>query len=121
MSEAYVSTKVQEALEATGGDKRDAQKLLITWAVRDQQLLLGLAKPHLKAIAAARLEHVSRPEKTSASAEHVELSRKEVDDIIMGQGKGEKRGHIKVPPPKSSERQASVMHQLAAAFKKKKN
>lgn len=118
MTEDYVAARIQEALKATDGDKKDAQKLLITWAVRDQALLLGLAKPHLKALVAARIEEVARKKggKGEASA-HDGL--KEGLEAAMSHTKGEKRSHIKVPPPKSSARQASVMHQLAAAFRKK--
>lgn len=113
MTEDYVSAKIQEALKATGGDKKDAQKLLITWAVRDQPLLLGLAKPHLKALVSARIEQSLRGGKKEESAERI-------DPSLLAHTKGEKRHQVKVPPPKTSERQASVMHQLAAAFKKKK-
>ena len=60
MTDDHVRAKIKEALAASGNDKHDAQKLLITWAVRDPQLLLGMAKPHLKAIAAALIEHAAR-------------------------------------------------------------
>jgi len=118
MTDDYVKSRILEALKATDGDKRDAQKLLITWAVRDQPLLLGLAKPHLKALAAARIEEVARGSKKSGSGDAKDL-KEGLEAAIAGQTKGEKRSHVKVPPPKSSMRQASVMHQLAAAFKKK--
>lgn len=113
MTDAYLNSKAQEALKATNGDKKDAAKLLITWAVRDQALLLGLAKPHLKSLVETHISQVSRevkkaPAKTSAH-----------DAIVFPHTKGEKRQPAKVPPPKTSERQASVMHQLVAAFKKK--
>ncbi len=114
MSEDYVTAKIHEALKATGGDKKDAQKLLITWAVRDQALLLGLAKPHLKGLVSARIDGAVRGSKKDDMAEDLEKA------IIASRGKAEKRSAVKVPPPKSSERQASVMHQLAAAFRKKK-
>ncbi len=117
MSEDYVTAKIHEALKATGGDKKDAQKLLVTWAVRDQVLLLGLAKPHLKAIVSARIDQAARGNKKDEEAGDF---KKNIDSIISDQSKGEKRRAVKVPPPKSSIRQASVMHQLAAAFKKKK-
>lgn len=118
MSDAYVLSKAKEALAATNGDKRDAQKLLITWAVRDPTLLLGLAKPHLKAIAAAQIAHAERPEKEQDD-EDVHFSKSDIDKMIASKHATDKRVH-KAPPPKASERQASVMHQLAAAFKKKK-
>lgn len=120
MSEDYITAKIHEALKATDGDKRDAQKLLITWAVRDQALLLGLAKPHLKALAIAKIEEVMRASKKSGGNSKAELSKEDVQALIKGHTQGEKRKPVAVPPPKSSARQASVMHQLAAAFKKKK-
>jgi hypothetical protein len=119
MTESYVRTKVKEALQAAGDDKREAQKLLITWAVRDQPLLLGLAKPHLKAIVASHIENALRPpKKTETDRRDPRFSKDEIDALIAARPLGEKRSPI-VPPPKSSTRQASVMNQLAAAFKKK--
>ncbi len=116
MTEDYVVSKIHEALKATGDDKRDAQKLLITWAVRDQTLLLGLAKPHLRALISARIEEVCRAGRKKKG----EGGPDRLDVSMIEQTKGEKRHVVKVPPPKTSERQASVMHHLAAAFKRKK-
>lgn len=115
MTENYISGKIQEALKATGGDKKDATKLLITWAVRDQALLLGLTKAHLKDIAEERVEAIAKSmKKTPSIKKPVEKSDKPAIQF------GDKRRAVKVPPPKTSERQASVMHQLAAAFKRNK-
>ncbi len=119
MTDAYVNAKTKEALKATGNDKKDAQKLLITWAVRDQQLLLGFAKPHLKALVSTRIEQLSRKSKKGKEKGSDSFSKKDLDAMIEGHTKGEKRSHGKVPPPKSSIRQASIMQQIAAAFKKK--
>ncbi len=120
MTEEYVRAKVKEALDASDGDKHDAQKLLITWAVRDQPLLLGLAKPHLKAIIAARIDHAMRPPKKSGGGDkNAKFSKSEIDEMIASRPLGEKRSPV-LPPPKSSIRQASVMHHLADAFKKTK-
>ncbi len=117
MTVSYVTAKVKEALEATGNNKRDAQKLLVTWAVRDQQLLLGFAKPHLKGLVADKVGDILNKEKKKSSGK---LNKKEIEAIAKEHGtKNEKRKHSKVPPPKSSARQASVMHKLAAAFKGK--
>ena len=117
MSDHYVDSKINEALKATNGDEKDAVKLIITWAVRDQALLLGLAKPELKTLASERVkELMKRGKKGSESHGHKEAK----DAIVFAAGKGEKRHPVKVPPPKTSERQASVMHQLVAAFKKQK-
>ncbi|HAX92057.1 MAG TPA: hypothetical protein DCY07_07620 [Rhodospirillaceae bacterium] len=118
MPDQYLTAKIHEALKATSGDKKDAQKLLITWAVRDQALLLGLAKPHLKELAATQIDLVLHDFKKSKLG--ATLSKEDMETLIQSHTKGEKRSAIKVPPPKSSVRQASVMHQLVDAFKKKK-
>jgi len=120
MTEEYVRNKIKEALSVTSGDRRDAQKLLITWAVRDQPLLLGLAKPHLKAIITARIEHALTPTKKKDEGEkEARFSKHEIDEMIASRPLHEKRSPV-VPPPKSSSRQASMMHHLADAFKKRK-
>jgi hypothetical protein len=119
MSEVYVDSKIKEALKISANDKQAAQKLVITWAVRDPTLLLGLAKPHLKALVSARIDYVVRgPKKSDGGADH--FSRKEIDAIIGSRPMGEKRTPTAVPPPKSSKRQASAIETLVAAFKKKK-
>jgi len=60
MSQDYVLEKAQRALVATQGDDEAAQKLLIAWAVRDQTLLLGLAKAHLKVLAKIALDQAAK-------------------------------------------------------------
>lgn len=56
MGNSYVDGKVRDALVAAKGSRATAQKLLMTWAVEDPQLMLGIAQPFLKAIAAAAVE-----------------------------------------------------------------
>jgi hypothetical protein len=122
MTEDYVRMKIAEALAATGNDRHDAQKLVITWAVRDQALLLGMTKPHLKAIAAALVDHVirSREEKPDDLGPD-NLPHSAIEDIIASGGlPKDRRVPHNLPPPKSTERQASVMRKLAAAFTRKK-
>jgi len=120
MTDTYVTAKIHEALKATSGDKHDTQKLVIAWAMRDQALLLGLVKTSLKDVAADRIDdEVRRLKKTGHLGSGV-LSKEDVDALVIEHTKSEKRKAIKVPPPKSSARQASVMHQLADAFKRKK-
>lgn len=114
MSDSYVTAKISEALKATNNDVHDAQKLIITWAVRDQPLLLGLAKPHLKSLALARIDEVH-----SKAGGKAATSDAEVDAIILGHTEGEKRNPVKVPPPKASKRQATLMQMIASAFRKK--
>jgi len=120
MTDDYVRAKIKDALAATAGNRHDAQKLLITWAVRDQALLLGIAKPHLKAITAALIEHMIRKGASADADEGPDrFSKNEIDDLVSAAPK-DKRTHRSVPPPKSTERQANAMRKLAAAFTRKK-
>lgn len=119
MTEDYISLKIKEAMAASGNVKADAQKLLITWAVRDQKLLIAFSKPHLKGIVAARMEHELRAVKKTGSAKATEFSPGDIDKMLAAKPLGERR-KVSVPPPKSSQRQANVMKQLAEAFKKKR-
>ena len=121
MTDDLVRLKVLEALAATGNNKHDAQRLLITWAVRDSQLLLGMTKPHLRAIATALIEHISRPPSGDDGPDT--LSRTAIDDLVSAAKLKvplDKRKKSNLPPPKSTERQAMAMRKLAAAFTKKK-
>ena len=123
MTDDLVRLKIQEALTASGGDRHDAQRLLITWAVRDPQLLLGMTKPHLKAIAAGLIEHATRAKSTSTDDGPDSLTRTAIDDIVAAATLKvplDKRKKSNLPPPKATERQASTMRKLAAAFTKKK-
>jgi hypothetical protein len=119
MTDDYLAAKIHEALQASSQDRQDAQKLLITWAVRDQALLLALTKPHLKAIVAARIEHELRSKK-SGGAKQTEFNSGDIDQILASKKPLGDRRAASVPPPKSSQRQANVMKQLAEAFRKKK-
>jgi len=123
MTDDYVRIKIREALAATDENRHDAQKLLITWAVRDPALLLGMTKAHLKAIAAALIEHALRTkDEDGGDSGPDHFSKNEIDDMIATAGGGprDKRTHRSVPPPKSTERQATAMRKLAAAFTRKK-
>ena len=112
MTNDYVTLKIREALKTTDGNKHDASKLLVTWAVRDLPLLLGLTKPSLKKTVDAAIADCLRDDQLRGQSYE--------EAIVFPTAKDENRRPSKVPPPKSSKRQASVMHQLAAAFKKKK-
>lgn len=124
MTDDHVRLKVKEALTSTGGNRHDAQKLLITWAVRDHALLLGIVKPHLKAIAAGLVEHALRSkggDGSDAGPDHI--SRSTIEDVLSTATVGrpsDKRKHRNIPPPKSTERQATTMRRIAAAFTRKK-
>ena len=125
MTDDLIRSKIRDALAVSGNDKHDAQRLLITWAVRDQQLLLGLTKPHLKAIVAAFVDHAVREQAAAHGADDGpdRFSQTAIDDIVASAKLNlpyDKRRKTAVPPPKSTERQASTMRKLAAAFTKKK-
>lgn len=121
MPESLIRMKIKEALVATGNDRRDSLKLLMTWAIRDHSLLLAMTKPHLKGIVAALIDHHVRNAAEGKAVDDGEdsLSRSTIDDIVSSP-RMDRRGSASVPPPKSTERQASAMRRLAAAFTKKK-
>ncbi|MDD3289121.1 MAG: hypothetical protein PHX43_09025 [Alphaproteobacteria bacterium] len=120
MTEDYVTAKIKEALKVSEGDRHAAQKLLVTWAVRDTALLIGFTKSHLKAIISARMDYALRAPGKADGDKRMHFSKKEIDAIVSSKPLGEKRSGTVVPPPKSSERHASAIRQLVAAFKKKK-
>ncbi|MFA5041184.1 MAG: hypothetical protein WC464_06085 [Bdellovibrionales bacterium] len=123
MPESLMRAKIKEALIATGHNRHDAHKLLITWAVRDPALLLAMTKPHLKAIATGHIDHYLRQnvEESSEDAASEKLSRTAIDDIVAtSRFPSDRRKNPAVPPPKSTDRQASAMRKLAAAFTRKK-
>src|ERR1700721_1547664 len=110
MPDDYIRAKIDEAIAATGGNKHDAQKLLITWAVRDASLLLGMPKPHLKAIAAGFIDHAagakSGTREKDSGPDH--FPKTAIDDLVAeasGKRGADKRTHRNIPPPKSTERQ----------------
>jgi hypothetical protein len=125
MADSIVRAKIKEALLAAGQNRHDAHKLLLTWAVRDPALLLAMTKPHLKAIAAGLVDHYVRRQSDGSDEDGGpdNLSRTAIDDIVAGARvptEGKSRRNANVPPPKSTERQASTMRKLAAAFTRKK-
>jgi hypothetical protein len=125
MTDDLVRIKIRDALAVSGNNRHDAQKLLITWAVRDQQLLLGLTKPHLKAIVAGFIDHALREQSAAGEGDHGpdHFSQTAIEDIVTSAKLNlphDKRRKSNLPPPKATERQASTMRKLAAAFTKKK-
>lgn len=115
MSNSYVDAKVLEALKATNNDEQDAQKLLITWAVRDQSLLIGLSKPHLKTLVKAKIDELKRQTKKGKGKD----KSSDIKKMAIPAPKGEKRSPLKAPIHQASKRHVSVMNQIVAAFSKK--
>jgi len=110
MAEQYLTAKLHEALKATGGDKKAAQKLLVAWAMRDQVLLIGFAKPHLKDLIDEHLDRATRKRHGEA------LSREDVETLSHNHTKGEKRSPIKAPSLKTCARQSSALRRLIHAL-----
>jgi hypothetical protein len=125
MADSLIRAKIKEALMAAGNNRHDAHKLLLTWAVREPALLLAMTKPHLKAIASGLVDHYIR-QRADAGGDDTgldSLPRTAIDEIVASAAVHlpmDQRKASKVPPPKSTERQATTMRKLAAAFTRKK-
>lgn len=133
MSDTYVTLKIREALKVAQGSRAQAQRVLIAWALDDEQLLRGLCKPFLKAIAGSAVDRVARgggatpvsvspaPGQGIARAARPasgpkKLSPQMMDAIIARMGTG-------APPPKPDDEtpdQADNLKALAAAFTQRK-
>ncbi|MBI1272854.1 MAG: hypothetical protein GC131_02065 [Alphaproteobacteria bacterium] len=127
MSEEYVVEKIKAALETAEGNRIEAQRLLIAQAVRDHALLLGLAKPHLKAIATHAVEFVARTGGEMPTAEEKpHESSGSLNKILSQVGLRVKAGEGKEGPQvqlseHNPERQASTWDTIAGAFRRKKH
>lgn len=123
MPHDHVQERAQQALIATQGDVEAAQKLLVAWAVRDQELLLGLAKSHLKALALAALEQAGKQMISPAQQRAAPLPPELLTRLMNQPGV---RRH-KAPPVQPEEtplldpeRQAQTWQAIAKSFKKKR-
>lgn len=132
MSDTYVTLKIREALKAAQGSRAQAQRVLIAWALDDEQLLRGLCKPFLKAIAGSAVDRVARGGGfTSASpapgqgvvraarpgSGPKKLSPQMLDAIIARMGTG---GGGATPAGDDGHEQADNLKALAAAFTQRK-
>lgn len=132
MSDTYVTLKIREALKAAQGSRSQAQRVLIAWALDDEQLLRGLCKPFLKAIAGSAVDRVARggaiTTATPAPGQGVvrsarpstgpkKLSPQMLDAIISRMGTG---GGAVPPPADDGHEQADNLKALAAAFTQRK-
>lgn len=135
MSDTYVTMKVREALAGAQGSRSQALRLLVAWALADEQLLRGLCKPFLPAIAGSAIERIARGTGAPASSPvrstgaksptKRKLSPQVLDAIIsrMGQsgpgpmqlGQGPDAPGADDPP-----HQADALKTLAAAFKQRR-
>lgn len=133
MSETYVSMKIREALAASQGSRPQAQRLLMAWALADEQLLRGLATPHLKGIVAAAIDRSTRGGAASAATTTVprqaapqKLTQAQLDAIVSRMGGSRVATQPPIlngaPPPRTdgTQRQAVSVRTLAAAFARRK-
>lgn len=132
MSDTYVTLKIREALKAAQGSRSQAQRVLIAWALDDEQLLRGLCKPFLKAIAGSAVDRVARGGSITTavpapgqgvvraarpSSGPKKLSPQMMDAIIARMGTG---GGGASAPPDDGQEQADNLKALAAAFTQRK-
>ncbi|MBI1215341.1 MAG: hypothetical protein GC185_05925 [Alphaproteobacteria bacterium] len=57
MSHEYARARVREALEQSGGNYMQAQRLLLSWLEKDVDLLMSLAGPHLPSLISYAIGH----------------------------------------------------------------
>lgn len=123
MTSDYVQEKAAQALQAASGNRDEAQKLLLSWAARDQALLLGLAKPHLKGMVTFALDQAAR------SAVPATVAPTPEDTMERRRAVGAQTGLRRAASPAELQaeaqnildptRQADTWQAIAAAFKKK--
>ncbi|HET8727920.1 MAG TPA: hypothetical protein VFO41_10445 [Alphaproteobacteria bacterium] len=122
---AYVAAKVREAIGRAGNDAAAAQRLLIAWCGRDDQLLRGLIAPFIRGIVAHAVQKGGAVEAKPAQR----LTHQALDDVIGHLGrrigaKSQPRGMtalINPPvPPAAGEAHQQSLRKLAAAFARKR-
>lgn len=120
LTKQYVQEKAHQALVATRGDAAAAQQLLVAWAVRDQTLLLGLAKAHLKALATVALEEAAQ---TIMSPQNRGTVPPEILNRLINQAGLRQQAAAQETPPghgvHDPVRQAETWQTIAKSFKKK--
>lgn len=92
MRDSYVDDKVRAALIEGRGSRARAQRLLIEWAAKDARLLLGLARPFMKAITLAAIEGAGRrglavPAAKPAAPPPPQLSDDALDAVLRQMGR----------------------------------
>ncbi|MEA1676149.1 hypothetical protein [Nitrospirillum sp. BR 11163] len=145
MSETYVTMKIREAMAQAQGSRAQAQRILMAWALADEQLMRGLCKPFLKGITGAAIERAYRggpalSSMTPAAAPSggagggtsrrapapQRLTQAQLDAIVARMGGTRLANQPPIlngaPPPKSegTVKQAASVKALAAAFHRKK-
>ena len=120
MSQDYVTQKTTEALDACGGNARDAALLLQTWCDSDEVLRSRLVAPVFKNLCLLAVQRVAA--KTRAVAQP--NTALPASEKALLQAIGNKNAptmsstrRSAVPPPRGSARHHQAVSTLAMAFK----
>lgn len=121
MSQSYLEKRVKAALAEAKGSKMGARKLLLSWVISDQQLLLGMVRRHLPALAMQAVEFVLA--RAAAQAAGLPKPAKPGDNIgkdliaALGGKNAAKFGQEDAAPPLSkraaSQQHIDAIHKLA--------
>jgi hypothetical protein len=113
------------AMKQAGGDRAEAQRLVLHQAVNSLPLLLALTKNHLKAIVGAAIDFYAREGEAGARASAAKPAVDTADlQLLNPASSGLASPAIKVTKvadlqPLDADRQASTWAKIAGAFKKK--
>lgn len=131
MSRDYAMSRVRDALEKSEGNHLKAQRLLLTWLEKDQNLLLGLVAPHLQGIISHAINHIGMPDtgkKSAAVPKKVAVPKDagEFGQALLSSMKGgtstfgqsENLAPVSRPGA-ASQKHIDTMHALASASKNK--
>jgi hypothetical protein len=131
MTQTYLEKRVKEAMAEAKGSKVKARKLLLTWAVQDQQLLLSLSKAHLPALATQAIEVIMARIEMQAKGVPLRKQGKAGENIgkdiisAMNERDTPKFGQEASAPPLSrraaSQAHVDAIHKLAKPIGKKPN
>ena len=128
MSQKHVRAKALEALEAAGGNRREAGLLLRVWAETDDELRQGLVAPFLNNLCALAVQRAVRaPEPGGATGRRPERSTQQDNAASILSALGSRptetmtsaRPGAAPPPPAGSARHKQAVSALAAAFRKR--
>lgn len=115
MADSYVDNKVREAMIAAKGSRGLAQRMLITWALSDERLLQGMARPFLKAITGAAIEGAIRrgtaPQSSGVTRPQRALTKEALDAVLNQMGRSMP---APTPPPVEPVRSRTPAQALSA-------
>lgn len=123
MRKDYSQSRIEDALEQSGGDLGKAQRMVLSWIENDQTLLAGLVAPHIKAIIAHAVSHAAKPRpasKIDVSAEPPSDFGRELLEGLAGAAGAPRFGEAEVSqgfrdpqPLAASQKHIDAIHALA--------